>query len=338
MITRFLERLDAAASTLVPVAYLLGLLLGTMSYFAGLTLDAGLAVGVALAIAAELHSFLEQRRVRALWSAAARASDLEVRERIATQLRGHIAILTALVAFSAVNATAFAAETWHPAAGFLPSWLQIGIRGCVVPVFFLLTGALSPLSQDAGDELAHASRAMLRRTVKATVRQWNARIENARRAGVDLAPVAISLMLDAGDTDGARRVELIARGLAAAEAGSIPPAVVRTAAVGLPVRPPTGPGSPLVAPGRGSNPRRAVAAVTAEPLRVLARRDSAPTASRRRAAAHRPAAKASAETRARRVWMPGMSAKALARAAKISDSTASKWHAILAREEGQVAR
>jgi hypothetical protein len=62
---RLLERLDGAASTIVPLAYLTGLLLGTMSYFAGVTLDAGLAVGVALALAVELHSFLEQRRVRA---------------------------------------------------------------------------------------------------------------------------------------------------------------------------------------------------------------------------------------------------------------------------------
>jgi hypothetical protein len=36
-----------------------------MSYFAGVTLDAGRAVGVAPALAVELHSFLEQRRVRA---------------------------------------------------------------------------------------------------------------------------------------------------------------------------------------------------------------------------------------------------------------------------------
>ena len=62
---RLLERLDGAASTIVPLAYLAGLLLGAMSYFAGVTLDAGLAVGVALALAVELHSFLEQRRVRA---------------------------------------------------------------------------------------------------------------------------------------------------------------------------------------------------------------------------------------------------------------------------------
>jgi uncharacterized membrane protein YdfJ with MMPL/SSD domain len=77
---RLLERLDAAASTIVPLAYLTGLLLGTMSYFAGVTLDAGLAVGVALALAAELHAFLEQRRCRALWAAYNRAGDLDVRE------------------------------------------------------------------------------------------------------------------------------------------------------------------------------------------------------------------------------------------------------------------
>src|SRR5579859_6760447 len=170
---RLLERLDSAASTIVPVAYLAGLLLGTMSYFAGITLDAGLAVGIALALAAELHSFLEQRRCRALWASLGRTTDKDARTHLSGQLKAHIVILAALVAFSAVNATAFAAETWHPAAGFLPTWLQIGIRGAVVPVFFLLTGALSPLHADTGDELVAASRHMLHRTVRATLKQWN---------------------------------------------------------------------------------------------------------------------------------------------------------------------
>lgn len=218
---RFLERLDGAASTIVPVAYLAGLALGTMAYFTGVTLDAGLAVGVALALAAELHSFLEQRRCRALWASYNRASDEDVRDRLAGQIKAHVAILAALVAFSAVNATAFAAETWHPAPGFLPTWLQIGIRGAVVPCLFLLTGALSPLTVNASDELAAASRHMLHRTIKATVKQWNARIERARKHGLDLAPVAVSLMLDAGDVDGARRVQLIAEGLDIAESGRV---------------------------------------------------------------------------------------------------------------------
>jgi len=117
---RLLERLDGAASTIVPLAYLTGLLLGTMSYFTGVTLDAGLAVGVALALGAELHAFLEQRRCRSLWAAYNRASDLDVRERLAGQLKAHIAILAALVMFSAVNATAFCCGDVAPGAG-LPS-------------------------------------------------------------------------------------------------------------------------------------------------------------------------------------------------------------------------
>lgn len=282
---KLLERLDSAASTIVPLAYLAGLMLGTMSYFAGIVLDFGLAVGIALAIAAELHAFLEQRRVRALWAAWQRATDYEARERLQGQVTAHIAILTALVAFSAVNATAFAAETWHPAPGFLPAWVQIGLRGIVIPVFFLLTGALSPLTVSAGDELASASRSMLAKAVRAMSKQWNTRIDRARRSGLDLAPIAIALMLDTGDTDGARRVRLIADGLDAAEhpqvlASVADVAVAATqAAEALPVlpavesaperlpesspeRPPTGPGTPTRVPraskrttGRGTQAR-----------------------------------------------------------------------------------
>lgn len=343
MITRWLEKLDDAASTIVPVAYLVGLLLGTMSYFAGLTLDFGVAVGVALAFAAELHSFLEQRRVRALWAQAGRARDAETQERLARQLRAHVVILCALVAFSAVNATAFAAETWTPAPGFLPTWLQIGLRGCIVPLLFLATGALSPLHSDTSDELMRASRAMQQRAVRATVKQWNARIERARRAGVDLAPVAISLLLDGGDAEGARRVQLIADGLAAAEgrrASAVPATLVASVAPQVTVaehgstRPPTGPGSPTAAsvrPPAGS--RRAHADVHMAPALELL---PAPPTPRKRTAANR--SKASVEARVRRVWQPGMSSKQLARVARISDSTASKWHALLVQEEGQAAR
>lgn len=55
---RLLERLDNAAAQIVPLLYLLGLALGTASYFAGITLageNAGLTVGATLAIAAGLH-------------------------------------------------------------------------------------------------------------------------------------------------------------------------------------------------------------------------------------------------------------------------------------------
>jgi hypothetical protein len=138
------------------------------------------------------------------------------------QLRAHVAILTALVTISAYNSLAFVATTFRPALDFLPVWLQISIRGSVVPVLFLLTGALSPLHADAGDLLAGAATDMLHGTVRAVVKQWRARIRAAKRAGTDLAPVAVALMRDAGDHAGARRIALIAEGLAAAETGPSP--------------------------------------------------------------------------------------------------------------------
>lgn len=217
---RLLERLDSAASTIVPLLYLAGLALGTASYFAGVTLEgenAGLAVGAALALAAELHSFLQQRRVRATWSQLQRLpDDLEhgpERDALATQLKVNAGILAALLAFSAFNATAFVAATWRPAPGFLPPWLQIGIRGLVIPVFFFLAGFLAPLHTDASDQLRATSVEMLRRTLKAIGKQWKRRLALAQKRNADLAPIAIALLEDVGDTDGARRVQLIAAGL-----------------------------------------------------------------------------------------------------------------------------
>lgn len=219
---RVLERLDGAASTVVPLLYLAGLMLGTFAYFTDLRPEAGLwIVGAALAFAAELHSFLAQRRCRALWGQFSRmATDTEARERILGQFRANLAILAALVAFSAFNSVAYVASTWKPAPGWVPDWAQIGIRGAIIPAFFLLAGFLSPLHADAGALLASASQAMLHKAIRATVKQWRQRIDRARRRGLDLAPVAVSLMLDAGDAEGARRIAMIADGLASAEASA----------------------------------------------------------------------------------------------------------------------
>lgn len=328
---RLLERLDGAASTIVPLAYLTGLLLGTMSYFAGVTLDAGLAVGMALALAAELHAFLEQRRCRALWAAYNRAGDLGVRERLASQLKAHIAILAALVTFSAVNATAIAAETWHPAPGFLPIWLQIGLRGAVVPVLFLLTGALSPLTVNASDELAAASRHMLHRTIRATVRQWNHRIERARKRGVDLAPVAVSLMLDAGDTDGARRVQLITEGLDVAESGRANiPAIAAPAPVARYTAPPEGAGVAREGDTPPDPPEP-------PPLRSRRRRRRA-KASVRAQIFHLQPEPPEQRIRAALAVEPGLSVRALAKQAGVSESTASKYKRLITEEQRAAAQ
>lgn len=218
---RLLERLDSGASTLVPLLYLLGLALGAAAYFSGVIVDAGIAVGIGLACAAELHSFLQQRRVRATWGLLQREQiGTPEREKLAGQLWINGAILAALLLFSTYNSIAFVAETWRPAPGFLPEWLQIGIRGSVIPVFFFLSGFLVPLATDASALLASAAHSMLHTTIKATVRQWQRRVRRARKQGIDLAPVAIALMEDAGDTNGARRIQMIASGLDAAEAAT----------------------------------------------------------------------------------------------------------------------
>ena len=218
---RLLERLDSGASTLVPLLYLLGLALGAAAYFSGVIVDAGIAVGIGLACAAELHSFLAQRRIRATWGQFQREQiGTPERERLAGQLWTNGLILAALLLFSTYNSIAFVAETWRPAPGFLPDWLQIGIRGSVIPAFFFLSGFLAPLTADAGALLASAAHSMLHTTIKATVKQWQRRVRRARKQGIDLAPVAIALMEDAGDTNGARRIQMIAEGLDAAEAAT----------------------------------------------------------------------------------------------------------------------
>lgn len=323
---RLLERLDNGAAQIVPLLYLAGLMLGAASYFAGVTLDAGLAVGSALAIAAELHSFLQQRRLRASYAQLQRlADDAPEREATLRQVWANGWILAALLAFSAYNATAFVAATWRPIPGFVPGGLQIGIRGLVVPLLFFASGFLVPLHSDAGEQLQTASADMLRRTLKAIARQWRGRLDKARTRDADLAGVAVALMLDAGDAAGARRIELIARGLDTtaerrpATVAEIAPAAatleaLEAAAPALlngpdsptgPLTPPTGPGSPVAARRRGAG---------AEILRLPAPRESAPAKSRKAAAAARASVSGSAkgvrtpasrEADARTAWAAG---------------------------------
>lgn len=344
---RTLERLDAAASTIVPLLYLVGLALGVVSYFTGLTVGLGIAVGFGLACAAELHSFLQQRRVRASFALLSRLTrDDPRRGALLWQFAVSAGILAFLILFSTYNAIAFVAATWRPSPGFLPVPVQIAIRGCVVPLLFFLSGFLVPLQADAGTLLASASHQMLHKAITATVKQWRRRINKAARDGHDLAPVAVALMQDHGDLDGARRVQLIADGLNAAERGTPfsylptgaesrvvegvaigpmpapvavfeadPPAIddqtLRTLAAS-PTRPPTGPGSP--APSKPRRPKR-----RARRTDVLHLTPPTP------------------EMRARDVLAehPSASIAQLAKWAHIGLSAASKWRGIWLAEQAE---
>lgn len=329
---RILERLDGAASTIVPLAYLAGMMLGTAAYFSGVIVDAGLAVGLALAVAVELHGFLEQRRVRALWTANSRASSDAERDAVRPQLAAHVAILAALVAFQAYNSYRFLALTGRPDL----------LRALVLPLAFLVSGALSPLTHDPADELRAASRSMLHYTVRKMARQWRKRVRHAagpawwqfwrrRSEAVDLSPIAIALMHDAGDAAGARRIQLIADGLSTAEGRPVTqvraaaPASLEAPAEAFNVawdRPPTGPGSPASKRGGSKRAKRQPARGAA--LRLMPPED--------------------AETRIRAALAaePGISIRALADAAGVSQATASKWRKVIRSESaataGQMAR
>jgi hypothetical protein len=310
---RLLERLDGAASTIVPLLYLLGLMLGTMAYFTGVHIGFGLAVGTALAFAAEMHSFLALRRVRAIWGQVNRTPESDLRrEELVGQLRANVVILGLLIAFSTYNSVAFVSETFHPAPGFLPAPAQIAIRGSVVPALFLLASFLSPLSADASVLLKSASHAMLHRTIRRALKQWNQRIDRAWQSGHDLAPIAVALMNDAGDTDGARRITLIAEGLDEVEGkhapAQIPASVVVEEAAPL-SRPPTGPGTPRKA---SASKRSRPGTERLHPVRIVG----------------------SAEERIRALVAryPTISVRTLAKRAGVSESTASKHLAIIKAE------
>lgn len=347
---KLLERLDDSASTFVPVVYLVALSLGTAAYFSGVILDAGAAVGITLALAAEVHAFLEQRRVRASFAAwriasqnAATGADRQPWHADA-QLRLHGGILLALVAFSTYNSIAFTAATWRPSAGFLPPWLQIAVRGAVIPAFFLLTGALSPLHVDAGETLARAASDMLHTALKATTRQWRSRIKRARKDGLDLAPVAVALMLDAGNDAGARRVQLIADGLSAAEQrdGSrgllaLAPASLTYAAslppVQFPAQPPAFPPAPA--------PQTSATAPTLEPApeptsaRPARRKATTRATTRRYVPSGKTAGQGvSLEAQARVVWSDGVrTVNAMRAATGMSKNAASGWVRTLKAEQ-----
>lgn len=284
-------------------------------FFSGAILNFGVAVGISLATASELHAFLAQRRARAAYAALARVSREGDRyDTLRAQVRANVAILAALLLFQEFTSLGFTVETFHPAPGFLPGWLQIGIRGSAVPWLFLMAGYLIPLSVNAGEVLSRASGDMLHKTVKSTVRQWNKRIDHARKSGLDLAPVAVSLMLDAGDTDGARRIQLIADGLAQAETRTLAEPSVSRALTLTSFTPPDDGGAPL-------------ASSKTTQQEVLPADDGLYIVPEPRGM--------SIEARVSRYLRrhPDASIKTLARALKISESTASKYRRVISAQQ-----
>lgn len=207
----FFAKLDKALVTIVPLLYLGGLMFGTATYFTGLTLDFGIPVGFGLAFAIEMHAFLQQRRVRIAYAAWTRAKTEDDKELLAKRLRVDVGALFLCMAFQAYNSTAFWALVLHPHTQ--SDWAQVALRGVILPFLFLLTGLLEKVSLDAIDILEDAVGTMLLDSQKATVQQWKSRLKAAKKQGINLTHVLVTLLEDAGDAESAKRIKTIDAGL-----------------------------------------------------------------------------------------------------------------------------
>lgn len=322
---RLVEKFSRFAASNVVLIYLLAMSLGTATYFVGryigLSPNFVVVIGFATAAAVEVHSLLSQRLARRLWQQRNKLDQAdEEYESIDSQFRIHMWITVGLVAFSIFNAWQFWRLT-YPAV--ITAWdvVAITIRAAFIPCAFLSAGFLVPLEYDAGMLLSDASHKMLRRTIKITISQWNRRISRARKQNIDLAPIAIALMEHAGHRDGARRVQMIATGLNVAEgreavayALSEPPLATAIAlnTAQMPTdRPPTGPGSPSLAPRP-----RAKGTVATGSRKVTQLRSGRPRKERR--TAYERVADYLAEH-------PAASVRTVAEGARVSLSTASKY-------------
>ena len=327
---RFVERLAAFFATNVVLVYLGGMFLGTLVYFTqasfGISTSLELTVGVCLAFAVEVHSFLEQRQTRRLYQLWSHLEpDSEPRAAAWTQVIIHLGLTAGLVAFSMFNAIAYWALTTHPQTS--ADWVQVVIRGIVIPAFFLAAGFLTPLHHDATDTLDQAAASILSKTVKVTIKQWHKRVQQNAKQGVDLAPVVIALLHKQGDAGAAERVSLIAAQLDVAE---------RKATRRGDSFPHVPDLTPLPYPPQSLQAQPAMQGTTSPTVQYVGSVLEAPST----ATATDPAASTATldnptpEQKCRMHYTPGMTAGALRRASGVSKTSANKYWRVLAAEHG----
>lgn len=329
---RFIIRFEHVARNAVLLVYLSALFLATATYFVGHSLGFGgdllWYVGIAEALAVEVHSFLSQRLTRGLYEELhiERAEPLPYAAQDALEKRYalHYRITVGLVAFSCFNSVAFWAAIMQPRN--FGDWLQVGIRGAVIPVGFLAAGFLTKLREDVDDTLTDAGDDLERTMVASATKQWRQRVRRARKRGANLAEPLASLleMREKGGMPASVRVRMMDAAILAAEDGSPRAAKSASSNASAPVeaappqeptpsRGPTGPGSP--AAGRASKRARSGRERSGGVIRLM---DAKPNAEQR--------------IRAEVERNPGIKLRTLARRANVSESTASKYLAIIRAE------
>lgn len=347
---KLLEKFSRLMGTGVIFTYLFGLFAGTATYFVGHLIgndtSFSFAVGIALAVSIEIHSFLSQRLTRSLWQQLHKMDETDDGyDDIKGQFKLHLWITIGLVTFSMINSTAFWIVTTRPQSFW--EWVSTIVRGAVIPAAFLAAGFLTPLTHDASQMLADTAHTMLHKTTKAMAKQWKARIKQAQKQKLDLAPIAIALMQEEGDHKAARRISIIAEALSAAERGIAGPKSSMSVVPALKLastQAPTLPQPPMELPE---------AMAPADELYVVAKPKTT-TGSRQTARSSGAKSKAKGgrkpyptrdtrtdaekETDCRRIiaengGVKNISAYKVANLAKVSTSTASKWwHTV---EEGR---
>lgn len=220
---KMMERMEGVARQIVPLCYMLGLIVGTAYYFtdgAGNLGKYALDIGVCLAVATELHSFLLQRRILVAWTKFRKAHDAASEDEAKLDLIVYGAWLVALLAFQIFTAIMYRAGSWHPSTALLPAVPQIIIAGAVIPLFFFGVGFLAKVVTDPEDvqeetrvatamKSAKAGQRVADRALNAATRSFDYRLRQAEKAHADLTGLAVSMQRRFGDNDGAHTLMVI---------------------------------------------------------------------------------------------------------------------------------
>jgi hypothetical protein len=220
---KMMERMEGVARQIVPLFYMIGLIVGTAYYFtdgAGNLAKFALSIGVCLAIATELHSFLLQRRILVAWTQLRKAHDAASEDEAKRDLWMYGAWLVALLGFQIFTAIMYRATVWHPDTTILPALPQILIAGAVIPLFFFGVGFLAKVSLDPADvqeetriatamKSAKAGQRVANRALDAATRSFDYRLRQAEKAHADLTGLAVSMQRRFQDDDGAHTLMVI---------------------------------------------------------------------------------------------------------------------------------
>lgn len=208
--------LDRFLANLIRVCYLVGAILGIFSFFSHLAIDVpqiNWAFSGMIAGALVTHEFLQTRRVLIIAGRLMRGKgSKELLESLGKAFWSNLSILIVLLICNAFFIWQYRTVI-DTGVSPLPTNIADILEAVALPLFGLAASLLVEVSDDAGVVLERARDAMLFAATKRAVRQQKTRIKTAVKNQHNLTPIVTALMLDTGDEEGARRINLIEQGL-----------------------------------------------------------------------------------------------------------------------------